>query len=342
MRNPETPLLEDREIGVTNLWSAPGAESLWESPRFVRAVEGRVYVLDPPAASIYLLDSSDGSDVGMVGGKGRGPHELSDPYGLAVIDRALVVGDGGSASLKVFTRDGSYSTAIPFGALGFNLLPFGPDRVLAYSFLGDTAAWSVVTLDGGRRIFSMPEPVAGEHAHFADCARISTSGSRVLRVGCTVPHIQIVDGSGAAVREIVIPREPERPSAGEMEAYLENIRSTMQRSGLPTDIIATQLRLAEDRYSAVDAIRGARADLASGALAVWEQRPDELGGGPARLHLLTPDGVYLRQIDFTRPWVDFDLSGSTVYALERDPSTDLVTLTAYQLAPCSLLRSPCD
>jgi hypothetical protein len=66
-------------------------------------------------------------------------------------------------------------------------------------------------------------------------------------------------------------------------------------------------------------------------MAAWEQEPDDLGGGPARLHIFSGTGVYVATIDFAQSWVDFDWSGSMLYALVRDRETDLVGLVAHRL-----------
>jgi hypothetical protein len=62
-----------------------------------------------------------------------------------------------------------------------------------------------------------------------------------------------------------------------------------------------------------------------------EQNPDEFGSGNATLHFLSPGGVYLAKADFPRSWRDFTLADGVVYALTRDPTTDLITLRAYRL-----------
>jgi len=64
---------------------------------------------------------------------------------------------------------------------------------------------------------------------------------------------------------------------------------------------------------------------------VWEQASEDFGGGPATLHLFDASGVYLARVTFERRWYDFDVVGDQIYALERDPDTDLATLVAYRV-----------
>jgi len=47
------------------------------------------------------------------------------------------------------------------------------------------------------------------------------------------------------------------------------------------------------------------------------------GSGPATLHLLSEDGVYLARVAFHVAWRDFTLEDGVVYALTRNPDTDL-------------------
>ena len=71
---------------------------------------------------------------------------------------------------------------------------------------------------------------------------------------------------------------------------------------------------------------------------LWQQNPEDFGSGPATLHLLSIDGIYLARLEFDRPWADFDLSGARLFALSRDPVTDLATLRAFDLRiPAGLL-----
>ena len=73
--------------------------------------------------------------------------------------------------------------------------------------------------------------------------------------------------------------------------------------------------------------------------AFLEQNPDEFGSGSATLHFLSRDGVYLAKAAFPTAWRDFAMDDGVVYALARNPTTDLITLTAFRLdLPDSLFR----
>jgi hypothetical protein len=73
--------------------------------------------------------------------------------------------------------------------------------------------------------------------------------------------------------------------------------------------------------------------------AVWEQQPQKLGNGPARLHLFGSTGVFLATLPFADPWVDFQVEGLTVYALTQDAGTGLIGLAAYRLSLSPEVRS---
>lgn len=61
---------------------------------------------------------------------------------------------------------------------------------------------------------------------------------------------------------------------------------------------------------------------------VQEQGPATLEPEPARLHVFAPEGRYLTEIAFDRPWVDFTVLDGRLYSLEEDPTTGLLTLVA--------------
>ena len=78
----------------------------------------------------------------------------------------------------------------------------------------------------------------------------------------------------------------------------------------------------------------------SGRFAAFlEQNPDEFGSGSATLHFLSKDGIYLAKVAFPTAWRDFTMDNGVVYALTRNPTTDLITLEAFRVdLPNSLFR----
>ena len=74
-----------------------------------------------------------------------------------------------------------------------------------------------------------------------------------------------------------------------------------------------------------------RFDASRSLAAFLEQNPEEFGYGNATLHFLSRDGVYLAKVSFSSPWEDFAMDDGVVYALIRDPITDLKTLTAFRV-----------
>lgn len=85
-------------------------------------------------------------------------------------------------------------------------------------------------------------------------------------------------------------------------------------------------------------MRALRVDPETGYVAMWEQRPDDLGPEPAQLHIFSSDGIYLARVAFEQAWVDFDRDDGKLYALVQDPESDLVRLFAYAIDLTNLGR----
>ena len=77
-------------------------------------------------------------------------------------------------------------------------------------------------------------------------------------------------------------------------------------------------------------------------MAIWEQNPEDFGSGNASLHVLSTAGIYLGVLEFHRAWSAFDLKNDVLYALSRDPETDLVTLEAFSLSVASEVLERAD
>lgn len=98
-------------------------------------------------------------------------------------------------------------------------------------------------------------------------------------------------------------------------------------------------RVEDARIEAV--YRTIRDDRVTGRTFVQEQAPGTLEPEPATLHVFAPDGRYLSEIAFDRPWVDFAVLDGRLYSLEEDPATGLVTLVARRVTvPSSRPESP--
>src|SRR5690606_32044563 len=143
---------------------------------------------------------------------------------------------------------------------------------------------------------------------------------------CAIPHILQLDAEGRLLREFTVEREPDIISDAEREAEIERVRESVAGTpGIPPAMIQRVVQIKRDESRIRRSFRAVREDPDTGVLAIWEQNPDELGGGTATLHLFSDSGIYLAEVPFDRAWVDFDLAGSKLFALERDPETDLVS-----------------
>lgn len=79
---------------------------------------GRMYVLDQHAQEVRVF-GPDGATLGVIGGPGEGPGELSGfAASLFLIGDTLVVGDWGRSRLHRFRLDGSFVDARPFPDFG--------------------------------------------------------------------------------------------------------------------------------------------------------------------------------------------------------------------------------
>lgn len=235
------------------------------------AVGDRVYSLDRMAARVQVVRAGDGGGR-SVGRRGRGPGELEGPTGVAVFEDAFVVANLGRASFEVFDSVGEYRRSVPAGAMVFALHPLPTGRLLVSAFTGREGRWTIFEADGSAGpTLEWPATVTAKDAVFDGCERVGTAGPHVLRWSCTVPYLQVIDTSGALLREILVDREAEETSREALAAAVE------------------------------------------------------------ALHLFSASGVYLAELRFERAWVDFDLVGSVLYTLERDPDMDLRSPVARRL-----------
>jgi hypothetical protein len=361
VRNPGAPLLAAGDVAVEPLWTASGGGELvaatgapgttssdppeWANPTAITRGGAQLYILDPMESRVYVLGAEDGRWIRAIGRKGGGPGELERPRGIAAIEDMLVIGNGGRATFDLFATDGSYLRSVPIGGISFDFHPLGGGRILATAMSAGRdgsiqGGWRLYRLEGDagapEAIESWPTSVAvpgGEvEGGSLECMRTGTAGAHIIRFSCAAPHLQLVDGEGRLLREFVVDRVPELISDAEREAQVERVREEMSRMpGMPPAMIQRMMETTRNESRIRKIFRAVREDPATGILAVWEQNPSDLGSGPATLHLLSRTGIYLAELHFERSWVAFDLSGSTLFTLERDPETDLVSAAAYRI-----------
>jgi hypothetical protein len=360
VRNPGTPLLKGEEVMAEPLWAVAGEGALvasegagdtsfetpeWAEPTAIAWGGEYLYILDPMESRVHVLSAEDGRWIRAIGRKGKGPGELDRPFRIAMMDGMLVVGNGGRAAFDLFGVDGSYLRSVPIGGISFELYPLSARRILANAMTPGSdgsiqGGWRLYRLEGDagapEAIESWPTSVAvpGDEVEGGslECMRTGTAGAHIIRFPCAVPHLQILDGEGRLLRECIIDRVPGLISDAEREAQVERVREEMSRMpGMPPAMIQRMMETTRNESRIRKIFRAVREDPATGILAVWEQNPSDLGSGPATLHLLSRSGIYLAELHFERSWVAFDLSGSTLFTLERDPETDLVSAAAYRI-----------
>lgn len=342
VRHPGSPLFDSSEVEVLEVWRAPseaeGAEhGVWEQPIVVRASSDRVYVLDRMAHRVYVVEGADGRWVAGFGRRGRGPGELERPFGLALVDSGVVVGNSGRASLERFTADGEYEGSIRLDAVAFGVEAFG-ERLLVSGLFDSGEGWRLVELDGEAEAFEWPDRLEPVGVNDTGCERFSASAVGAMRVSCYQPYLQVVGPEGERVREIVIDQDPIPVESGVADSVLAVIRAEMVDDGIPPATADQVAQKMGDQLQDYRRFQQARADTETERLAIWEQITDDLGGGPATLHIVSESGVYLARVNFTQAWKSFDVHDGRVYALEEDETTGLVTLAAYEITLPEALR----
>ena len=328
--NPPRPVLDDSLIKVHPLWSAPSdqllaEDELWEEPVAVLYHQEAVYVLDRRANRVYVMDG-DGARRSTWGREGEGPGEMQNPRGLAVLDDKLVVANGGTASLNFFTPAGELLDVQPLDGVAFGLLSVGGSHLLVDLLRGNQGGWVLRDETGRETPFALRDP-----AEDAGGIALPANGRRgFLR---TSTRLYAPDRSRAEPRwrsatdHLDIPRDrgpDRRRAASRPRRYGEQDGWAGLSPAQAAPVIENSLR--ELRIKKL--MRGVRYDTARELLVIWEQEPDEFGGGNATLHLLTRSGVYLARVPVEARLVDFAIDALVVYALAEDEQTGIVSLAA--------------
>ena len=332
--NPSVPLLPEPAGPVSELWSLQGAD--WRNPSRVHVQGGLVTVVDPPAGQIHLIHAT--GDAGRsLGRPGGGPGEFLRLLDALPDGDRLVVLDGGKSTIDYLDLEGGYLSSVhvmgqPWG--GF-LMDSG-DLLVKGEFLSDPAAESFgdwVTLREGRDpvAFSLVglEPLPEEQG--VQCSDLSAWPGGAARMRYTVPRIQVFDPSGGLRREIRVDLPVEEVSDAERESALTVLQQSLAARGVPPEFMQQNLIVMEERWRVKCRFGPLRFDPTGNLAAFLEQNPDEFGSGSATLHVLSADGVYLAKVQFPTAWRDFALDNGVVYALTRNPDTDVIALAAYGL-----------
>lgn len=331
VENPAEPLYPARRVRVEERWSHSleewvGTRRSWEQPPLVRLGDGTAYVLAPQTGRLLLFGTGSGELRESIGPPEGSPGHLDEPLGLATFDGGVAVGE--RYGLEVFDRDGRFRRRIDIAVRDSQL-----DRVLQLHRL-DSA--SVLTLEsaGGapswrrRRptgeVSALPRPEAVSRrfsgATERQCWRIAEGPTGPLLASCFYPVTLSLDSAGRAAREVVIDRGADSASRSELEHLRRESRARWEawKADLPEEGIRARVERDLRLHAVKDQYRAVRYDRSSGLVGLLEETPEYMGGGDARLHLFDGKGVYLARLPFPDYWLDFDLDGSTAYAVTRD------------------------
>ena len=336
--NPQTPALHSGTIQVTQLWSAPTFDVVdWAEPSRVVQGAGSYYVADRRSTRIHIV-GSDGHVVKSFGKRGPGPGEIMVAGDVGFVGEHVVVRDMGKHTIEVYTPDGGFVNSIPLGRVGFGFATLDPDGVIAARLAGDGQSWIRIGLDGTTAPFPIPAGTSARGTRA--CARVATFGDRVAQLDCAVPVLTVSSATGEIQQVIVIDRDSSLATDAQLQSVREKLQRDMASENLPASLARELLESTMETARVVKPWRGARQDRETGMIALWEQLPADLGGGDARVHLLSADGVYLDVIAFEDQWLDFTIDDSRIAALAVNDSTGIPQLTVHRITvPGGVLES---
>ncbi len=346
LSNPGVPLLQSSRSVASELWSVKGSD--WVDPTRVHVHQDVVTVVDPPANQVHRV-SILGEEEASLGAPGEGPGEFLRLLDAIPDGERLAVLDGGRSSVQYLDPDGDYLFSIHLDGQPWGGFLTGDGKLLVKGeFLSDPAQesfgdWVFVAEDHPPVAFtSLPlDPLPEEEG--VRCSDLSPWADRVARMRFTVPQIELFDATGNIRREIRIDLPIEVVSEPERKAALSQLEESLVGRGLPPPFIQQDLVVMEERWRVKCRFGPLRSDASGRYAAFLEENPDEFGSGPATLHVLSGDGVYLARVPFPDPWRDFTVENGILYALVRDPDTDIITLRAYRLdLPTSVMADAAE
>ena len=344
--NPGRPLLEDAQDLVTELWAVQGSD--WTDPTRVHAASGILTVVDPAENRFHVVTTS-GEIRESVGGQGGGPGEFLRMQDAFRHGRGFVVLDQGRSGLEYLDLEGRYVSSLHLDGSPWRGFPMkGGDILLVGDFREDPTEgtlgdWIRVEDDGKITPF-IPQPLEPlPEEQGVECSEISPWGGGAARLRFTTPQIEVFDPAGDLVMESWVDLPVEVVSEAERNQALSDLRASLAANGGPPEFLQQYVDVMEERWRVKCRFGPLRADPAGGLVAFLEENPDAFGSGNATLHFLSPEGVYLTRAAFPTPWRDFTLEDGVIYALTRDPGTDLITLRAYRVdLPEALFRDAAE
>lgn len=182
----------------------------------------------------------------------------------------------------------------------------------------------------------VPRPAANSvsrsEARAGACWKRDGTAGGLLAVSCTYPVIVEIDLEDGVRREITVDLPVVKSSSQELEAVREQISLQLEQSRRePTDEVRRALQEREvKRQKLKKRFRAVRDDPVTGRIALLEQTPDYMGGGPATIHLLSSRGEYMAREGLDEEWIDFDFASGRLFALRRDSDGQGVEVVAYR------------
>ena len=332
--NPADPLLPEPEAPVSELWNVQGSH--WVDPARVHSQSGFITVVDPPANQIHAVLAS-GEIRGSVGRPGGGPGEFLRLLDAFSDGSRLIVLDGGKGSVEYLDLDGTYRSSVHLDGQPWGGFPLeGGVLLVKGEFLSDPAAETLgdwVRIEEGRDPTAFTsrslDPLPEEEG--VQCSDLFSWGQGAARLRSTTPQLQLFDQAGGLLMETRIDLPVEAIPDSERESALSELARGLAGRGLPPQFIEQNLVVQEERWRVKCRFGPLRFDASRRFGAFLEQNPDEF-------HFVSQEGVYLARVRFPTPWRDFTMDAGIVYALTRDPETDLTTLRAFRVdIPSSLL-----
>jgi len=332
--NPGTPLLEQAEDMVSELWTLH--EASWMDASRVHVQRDLITVVDPPANQVHLISTS-GEVRASLGRPGDGPGEFRRLLDAFPSGDELVVLDGGKSNIQYLSFDGEYLSSLHVHGQTWSgfLLDTG-ELLLQGEFLSDPHEESFgdwVTLREGIEPVAFTslslEPLPEEQG--VRCSGFSSWAGGAARMRFTTPQIQVFDPAGSLLNTIELDLPVEVVSDSERDSAISALESDLASRGLPPPFIEQNLVVMAERWRVKCRFGPLRFDPVGRFAAFLEQNPDDFGAGSATLHVLSREGVYLATLDFPDAWRDFTINDGVVYALTRNSETDLITLRAYRV-----------
>jgi hypothetical protein len=332
--NPAAPLLGEARDLVSELWAVQGSD--WMDPTRVHVRSGLITVADPKANQVHVVSTS-GQIRASIGRPGGGPGEFRRLLDAFPVGGKLLALDAGKGSAEYLNLDGTYLSSLHLEGQPWGGFPLEDGTLLVKGeFLSDPREqsfgdWVRVRNDGEPSAFTSQtlDPLPEEQG--VRCSDLSAWGDGAARLRFTTPQIQVFDRAGGLVLESRIDLPVEAVSDAERRSALANLRRTLAARGLPPEFVQQNLVVMEERWRVKCRFGPLRFDPSRGYAAFMEQNPDEFGSGNATLHFVSRDGVYLARVAFPTAWRDFAMDKGVVYALAREPATDVIALEAFKV-----------